>query len=81
MNSSMATRAMPSPSAACATWVQPTNWKRGSGRCDTSAPVWTRSSGMNTSVIVKSWLPVPRIPVVCHVSTYWVWDAGSTHRR
>ena len=35
-----------------------------------------RRSGMKTSVSLMSWLPVPRIPSVCHVSTISASAAG-----
>ena len=78
---SIAPRAMPSAFAAdgvhrCtyqARWLN-----KAPVSCGGSSDRQVRRAGTNTSSTVKSWLPVPRMPITDHVSTI-VTDSLGTH--
>ena len=67
----MAARALPSAAAAIDSAKNPKTGKRYSGRSSTgpSKSENTRSAGTKASSATASWLPVPRRPSVCHVSS------------
>ena len=79
-NVSMAPRAMPRAFPAVVTHSV-TRKRRGlkSAPFSTggSAMKQVRSSGTNLSSMMKSWLPVPRIPIVCQVSIICASSIGS----
>jgi hypothetical protein len=72
VKASIAPRAMPSALAAEGVHkftYQARGWYSGPVAHGGASDRRLRRSGTTMSSMVKSWLPVPRMPMVCHVST------------
>ena len=79
VKSSIVPRALPSAAAAIDSAKNPKIGNRYSGRSSTGPPNRenARSAGTTTSSATASWLPVPRRPRVCQVSSTFSCSFGS----